>query len=264
MANDRVAELVHGRDAPLGGGHDPAVPLRPGYVAHDAILEFGLRDQRALASGGEQRRFVDDVGEVGASSQRCARWQLTQEILSYAAAHAAEIRKRSKRSDRPLPAGTRVSVRGMLTQKPYVGPVIAEDLVSTGDSSVTQPGVPRGLRRTGRYRTLRIPVYDRFTSSLDRTVPVAYTLPASDTAMVRQPDGAGLRSIRSGRPLPSMSRFLSLIRRGRRQPYFKDIASAASRGIGCEAGIVSRRAIMSSGRATRDGSHRLSSRAGKR
>ena len=42
------------------------MPLRPGDVAHDSIVELGLGDQGSPAAGGEQRRFVDDVGEVGA------------------------------------------------------------------------------------------------------------------------------------------------------------------------------------------------------
>jgi hypothetical protein len=63
--------------------------------------------------------------------------------------------------------------------------VVAEDLARSGDSSLTPPGVPRGLRRTGHFRTVRIPVYDRFTATLVRPLPAAYILRVGDTAAVR-------------------------------------------------------------------------------
>lgn len=109
-----------------------------------------------------------------------------QEILSYTVEHTAEIRERTRRADAPLPVGSLVSVRSRLTPESRTGPVIAEDLVATGDSSLTEPGLPGGIRRTGRFRTLQLPIYDRFVSTLDRTVPVAYVLDAADTAAVRR------------------------------------------------------------------------------
>jgi hypothetical protein len=75
-------------------------------------------------------------------------------------------------------------VRSELISTPLVRDVIKEDLEKTGDSSLTQPGVPRGERRTGVFRTIRMPVYDRFMSTLDRVPPAAYVIPAEDTAVV--------------------------------------------------------------------------------
>jgi hypothetical protein len=63
--------------------------------------------------------------------------------------------------------------------------VVSEDLAHTGDSSLTQPGVPHGLRRTGHFRTLRLPVYDRFTPTVLRQLPRGYVLSPADTAAVR-------------------------------------------------------------------------------
>ncbi len=108
-----------------------------------------------------------------------------QEILSYTAEHARGILASSRQADRPLPRGAMVSVRGAMTTTPYMGPVPVEDLVATGDSTQTEPGVPRGVRRTGRYRTLQLPIYDRFVSTLDRPVPAGYVVPAADTAALR-------------------------------------------------------------------------------
>jgi hypothetical protein len=75
--------------------------------------------------------------------------------------------------------------------------VIKEDLEKTGDSSLTQPGVHRGERRTGRFRTIRMPVYDRFTSTLDRLPPAAYVLAPRDTAVVALLRLHGIRVDRS-------------------------------------------------------------------
>jgi hypothetical protein len=75
--------------------------------------------------------------------------------------------------------------------------VIKEDLEKTGDSTLTQPGVPLGERRTGRYRTIRMPVYDRFTSTLDRLPPAAYVIAPQDTAVVTLLRLHGIRVDRS-------------------------------------------------------------------
>lgn len=113
-----------------------------------------------------------------------------EEILSYVAEHGAAIRALSRQADTlPLtwarggPAA-QVAIRSELTPTPYTGPVIAEDLVATGDSTRTEPGVPLGIRRTGHFRTVEIPVYDRFTPTLAVTPPAGYLIPARDTAVV--------------------------------------------------------------------------------
>jgi hypothetical protein len=77
-----------------------------------------------------------------------------------------------------------VPVRSELIATPRTMDVIKEDLEKTGDSSLTQPGVPRGERRTNRFRTIRMPVYDRFTSTLDRVPPAAYVIAPGDQAVV--------------------------------------------------------------------------------
>jgi hypothetical protein len=75
--------------------------------------------------------------------------------------------------------------------------VIKEDIERTGDSLLTQPGVPRGSRRTGRFTPTRMPVYDRFTSTLDRTPPAAYVIEPQDTAVVALLRLHGIRVDRS-------------------------------------------------------------------
>jgi len=113
-----------------------------------------------------------------------------RELLSLAAEQRARLTSRGS----PPPSGTPIPIRATLTRTPYVGEVIAEDLARTEDpAQVTEPGVPPGLRRTGRFRTLRIPVHDRFDATLSRPAPAAYLLGAADTAAVRLLRLHGLR-----------------------------------------------------------------------
>jgi hypothetical protein len=90
-----------------------------------------------------------------------------------------------------------VAIRSELIATPRMMDVLKEDLEKTGDSALTQPGVPRGERRTGRVHAVRIPVYDRFTSTLDRTPPAAYVIAPQDTAVVRLLRLHGIRVDRS-------------------------------------------------------------------
>jgi hypothetical protein len=63
--------------------------------------------------------------------------------------------------------------------------VLAEILEHTGDSTRTQAGVPKGLKRTGKFRSVKMPLFIRFTPILEVAPPVAYAIPASDTQVVR-------------------------------------------------------------------------------
>jgi len=110
-------------------------------------------------------------------------YAFVKEVLSLVAEKGAAIKSLTARADsQPLVWGRSpdsvqmIAVRSELITTPRVMDVIKEDLEKTGDSSLTQPGVPRGERRTGRFRTVRMPVYDRFTSTLDRTPPAAYVV----------------------------------------------------------------------------------------
>jgi hypothetical protein len=125
-------------------------------------------------------------------------------ILSLVAEKGAAIKSLTARADsQPLAWGRSpdslqlVAVRSELIARPPMLNVIKEDLEKTGDSSLTQPGVPRGERRTGRFRTIRMPVYDRFTSTLDRTPPAAYVVAPGDTAVVSRLRLHGIRVDRS-------------------------------------------------------------------
>jgi hypothetical protein len=78
-----------------------------------------------------------------------------------------------------------VPIRSSPLARPDSVEVIAEAIERLNDSSRTEPGVPRGRRRTGRFTAVRMPVYDRFRPTLFAPPPFAYLLAAGDTQAVR-------------------------------------------------------------------------------
>lgn len=103
----------------------------------------------------------------------------------------ARIRALSARSDSALAAWGRgdssvqIPIRGAMTQTPYTGDVLVETLLRTGDSVRTEPGVRIGFRRTGQIRSVRMPVYDRFVSTMTAPAVWGYAFAAADTSAVR-------------------------------------------------------------------------------
>jgi len=108
------------------------------------------------------------------------------EVLGYAAAHAEEIRRVVREADRQTAMeGAGAAPRPSLATAYRLGsrgvePVVLE-VVRQGTDSVR--GRPR-LLPTGEFRTVRIPVNDRFADSASVALPAGYFLPpaAADVA----------------------------------------------------------------------------------
>lgn len=95
-------------------------------------------------------------------------------LLSTVAEAAVDIQARARRFR--AVGDTALAVRARLTTRPDTQEVLAERLVrvdTTGgrDTVGAEPGVPRGLRRTGQFDRLRLPVFDRFEATQVATVP---------------------------------------------------------------------------------------------
>lgn len=182
-----------------GGVSDTTV--RQGWATYDARPRFatnyyGIRGRVAILS----EAYSHDPLERRIGST----YAFVNEILSLVGEKGTEIRSLIARADsQPLAWGRApdslqlVAVRSELIATPSVMDVIKEDLEKTSDSSLTQSGVPRGQRRTGRFRSIRMPVYDRFTSTLDRIPPAAYVVAPEDTAVVSLLRLHGIRVDRS-------------------------------------------------------------------
>jgi len=112
-----------------------------------------------------------------------ATYAFVHEIMESAARHSTAIL--AERAQADSVAAGRVAIGARLTTHPYTGQVTFEVLRHTGDSSVTQPGVPRGLARTGRFITQWMPVYDRFEPTRMVEAPQWYLLPPGFPAVER-------------------------------------------------------------------------------
>ncbi|MEP7065290.1 MAG: M14 family metallopeptidase [Gemmatimonadota bacterium] len=158
---------------------------------------FGLRQRISVLS----EAYSHDPFERRVKST----YAFVRELLSLVAERGAYIRALESVADVEFTRGefaALIPVRSRLTQAPRSLPVTFEVMARTGDSSLTQSGVPRGFRRTGVMRTQTIPVYDRFEPELSRTIPRAWLLPASDTAAIAL---LRLHGIRVERPASGMT-----------------------------------------------------------
>jgi len=160
--------------------------LSKGWVTFDSRPRFGtnyygLRGRIAILS----EAFSHDPLQLRIATT----YHFVAEILSVVAEHAPSVMALSARADEQQRSWARspdsvqlVPVRSELIANPPSEEVRAEVLERT-DSASAEPGVRKGFRRTGKYATVRMPLFVRFTPTLERVPPVAYALPASDTAI---------------------------------------------------------------------------------
>jgi hypothetical protein len=154
--------------------------LSKGWVTFDSRPRFGtnyygLRGRIAILS----EAFSHDPFERRVKST----YAFVREILSLAAEKGSQIRQMSVAGDAPSYAG--VPIRAEMVAAPAPVNVVAEVMERTGDSTRTQPGVPKGRRRTGKYVTVRMPVFDRFKPTLTIPRPSRYVIASRDTQVVR-------------------------------------------------------------------------------
>ncbi len=113
-------------------------------------------------------------------------YAFTRELLSLVAERSGAILALARRSDEALRRGAStlppVPVRATMTQTPYTAEVSYEEIERMGDSTRYEAGMPPGSRRTGRFRSAPMQIFDRFTPTVTRPAPWGYALAASDTA----------------------------------------------------------------------------------
>jgi hypothetical protein len=162
--------------------------LSRGWVTFDSRPRFGtnyygLRGRIAILSEAYShdplRRRVEST------------YRFVSEILGLVASKSATIHALTNATSHsplvwqePAAEPASIPIRSQMVAAPDSGSVIAEDVERTGDSARTQAGVPKGMRRTGRFHPVKMPVFDRFSPTLFAAPPVAYAIPASDTQAV--------------------------------------------------------------------------------
>jgi len=141
--------------------------LVQGWETYDSRPRFGtnwmgLRNRLSVLSEG--------YSNADLRTRTSATYSFVREVLSAAAERRGTIDSLLQRSDRQRPDS--VAVRATL------GPPTMQDVVAeiTQDTGQGNGGfAPR--RRTGVYRTIRMPVFDRFVPSRREAMPAAYLIP---------------------------------------------------------------------------------------
>src|SRR5438093_2076181 len=107
-------------------------------------------------------------------------YDFVAELLSFVAENADDVIDLSREADTRTtgwgndPRSARlIPIRAAMTVG-YSGPVRVEEVERRDDSVRYEAGLPRGVRRTGGVRTMRMPVLDRFVPSLSVPMPYAY------------------------------------------------------------------------------------------
>lgn len=169
----RVRERVrrrHGQETFWYGNFRNQDPdsLVLGWETYDARPRFGvnwygLRGRIAI--------LLEGYSNADFRTRVSGMYNTVREILSLAAAEAGTIR-RLHAAGWPRPDS--VAVRSVLAP-PSEQDVIAELTAPAGDGA----GSFARRRRTGTFRTIRMPVFDRFTAARREAMPAAYLLPPS-------------------------------------------------------------------------------------
>ena len=115
-------------------------------------------------------------------------YAFVKELLSLVAERRNAIMNLAKRSDNALRSGASVlppvPVRSAMTQTPYEAEVSYEEIERLGDSTRYEAGMPPGARRTGRFKSATMQIFDRFTPTLTRPAPWGYAIAPTDTTAI--------------------------------------------------------------------------------
>lgn len=139
---------------------------------------YGVRGRVAVLS----EAYSHDPFEQRVAST----YGFVMELLSYLSEHAEDFVDASRDADRrttglsPMPGvSPPIALRSRLTTAPRHENVLVEEITRTpGDTMRHEPGLRPGIRRTGRVRSVKIPVHDRFEPVLTQTMPYAWVIPA--------------------------------------------------------------------------------------
>jgi hypothetical protein len=113
------------------------------------------------------------------------------ELLSLVAANHEDFLEVGREADRKTTgfASTTISspsiaIRSRITHTAFIQDMLVEEVVRTADSSRAEPGLQPGERRTGKVRTVKVPVFDRFDPVLQQTLPYAWVIPAEQSTLL--------------------------------------------------------------------------------
>jgi hypothetical protein len=161
--------------------------LAQGWETYDGRPRFGtnwmgLRGRLSVLSEG--------YSNADFQTRIAATYNFVREVLALAVEQRTAIKSLVQASDRQRPDS--IAVRSELGS-PSVQPVIAEITEAAGDGS---GGFAR-RKRTGIYRTIRMPVFDRFVAARREAIPAGYLIPRrlSDIVDLLRRQGIVLESL---------------------------------------------------------------------
>lgn len=144
---------------------------------------YGIRGRMGILS----EAFSHDPFPTRVSST----YGFVMELLSLIANNAEDFVEASRDADRrttgfsTAPATSPpIAIRSRLTTSPRTAEVLVEEIVRVGDSVRAEPGLRPGVRRTGRVRSVRMPLYDRFEPVLEQKLPYAWIIPEAQAPLL--------------------------------------------------------------------------------
>ena len=105
-------------------------------------------------------------------------YAFTRELLSLVAREASVLSAARREAETADLTGSELPVRARLVSNPPSVEILVEEVKRTADSVVHEAGMRPGLRRTGKFRGVRMPAFISFEPSLTTRLPRAYVLPA--------------------------------------------------------------------------------------
>ncbi|HEY5219806.1 MAG TPA: M14 family metallopeptidase [Gemmatimonadaceae bacterium] len=181
LARERIQTFDYGNvESPNGGPRGwYTYDSRPRYGTN----YYGIRGRISVLS----EAYSHDPFRTRIAST----YAFVGELLSLLAANSEQIVSVGREADRrTIVGGTTpskapyVSLRAEYTTTPRDADIILEDLGKLADSTEKLPGVKRGYKRIDKFHVERMPVYDRFTSVLERRMPVAYAFGADQKPLI--------------------------------------------------------------------------------
>ena len=179
-----------GRGGRGGAGGPPPTGIQPAtpptqWRTYEHTARFGtnyyaLRGRVSVLS----EAYSHDPFEKRALST----YAFTKELLSLVAERGNAIMNLARRSDDALRKGASVlppvPVRSTMAQAPNDAEVSYEEIERVGDSTRYEAGMPLGAKRTGRFKSATMQIFDRFTPTLTRPAPWGYAIAATDTSAI--------------------------------------------------------------------------------
>jgi hypothetical protein len=187
QARHGFATFPYGNFTSAEGRETATAAVKSGWRTYEHVPRFGtnyygLRGRISILS----EAYSHDPFDRRVASTRA----FVQEVLSLLAERRAEVATRVAAGSAAATFGPGrtppVALRSRFATRADTQAVLVETLERVADSTQrTEPGVPRGLRRTGRIAPQRMPVIDRFEAALARPAsPHGYAVAAEGSAAV--------------------------------------------------------------------------------